>query len=247
MQKNKLALALGLALAAFASRAEAIPISNGDLVVVIQKGGTELILNLGDAFTPNDSLDLSSTIAGIPAFGGNLNGAKVVAIGVDDPGRTVDFGFGALPQENIVFSTLEADPAGSLTDQAIETGMSVVDSTLQSAAWFWQLRSVSGNTLQTTAAASYQMNLGLGTDAVANNFPFSIAGVVDGNGSLSLTVYSAVRGYTDFGGPDRSVSPIAALVVNGSNLAYVPEPGTLLLVGAGLLGLAGLDRRTRQA
>lgn len=243
---RKLALLLGLALAVIAGGAQAIPIANGDLIVVIQKGGTELYVNVGEAFGPNDVLDLSSAVAGIGAFGGNLNGAKVVALAVDDPGRlTPDFGFGQLPSENIIFSSLD-EPAALLSDLAIEGAMNLVDTSASSGAWFWQLRSVSGNTISTAQAFSYQAFVGLGTDAVGNNFPFSIAGVIDGNGALSINVYSSVRGYEDFGGPGRTVEQLGTLVFNGTQLSYVPEPGTLLLVGAGLLGLASMERRARR-
>jgi hypothetical protein len=244
---RKLALLLGLAAAVIASGAQAIPIANGDLVVVIQKGGTELYVNLGDASLAGDSVDLTAAIAGIPAFGGNLTGAKVVALAVDEPGRlTPDFGFGQLPQENLVFSSL-SDPAALLTDLAIEGAMNIVDTAASSAAWFWQIRQVAGNTITTAMAFSYQASLGLGTDAVANNLPFSIAGVIAGDGTLEIDVYSAVRGYEDFGGPARTVDQLGTLVFAGGQLSYVPEPGTLFLVATGLLGLASLERRSRRA
>lgn len=248
MHRKKLGLVLGgLALAVVAGRAEAISIANGDLVVTIQKGGTELYVNLGDAFATGDNLDLTTAIASLSGFGGTLTGAKVVGIGVANPGRTVDFGFGPLPEENIIFTSLETSPLPE--NQAIEQAMNVTDTAAASSAWFWQLRSPTvGNSLPTSASASYETNLGFGTDAVANRFPFSTAGIIAGDGTLTIDVYSAIRGYEDFGGPARSISQIGALVFGpGNTLSYVPEPGTLLLVGAGLLGLAGVDRRTRRA
>lgn len=245
MHRKKLGLLLGLALAVVAGRADAISIANGDLIVTLQKGGTELYVNLGDAFNANDNLDLTATIASLSGFGGSLAGAKVVGLAVAEPGRTVDFGFGALPQENIIFTTLETSPIPE--NGAIEQAMGVTDTSAASSAWFWQLRAV-GNSQPTSNSASYEQNLGLATDAVANRFPFSTAGIIAGDGTLTIAVYSAVRGYEDFGGPARSIQQIGALVFGaGDTLSYVPEPGTLLLVGAGLLGLAGLDRRTRRA
>jgi PEP-CTERM motif len=247
MHRKKLGLLLGLALAVVAGRAEAISIANGDLIVTLQKGGTELYVNLGDAFTANDNLDLSSAIASLSGFGGTLAGAKVVGIGVANPGRTVDFGFGPLPQENIIFTSLETNPLPE--NQAIEQAMNVTDTSAASSAWFWQLRSPTvGGSQSTGASSSYEGNLGFGTDAVANRFPFSTAGIIAGDGTLTIAVYSAVRGYEDFAGPARSIQAIGSLVFGpGDTLSYVPEPGTLLLVGAGLLGLAGIDRRTRRA
>ena len=165
-----------------------------------------------------------------------------------EPGRTIDFGFRPVPQENIIFTTLEADPQTMLTDDAIATGMNVTDTSLASAAWLWQLRSVSGSWPATTASASYELNLGFATDAVANNFPLSTAGIVAQDGTLTINVYSAARGYESFGGPATSIASIGTLVFGaGDTLSYVPEPGTLLLVGMGLLGLAAVDRRARRA
>jgi hypothetical protein len=107
---------------------------------------------------------------------------------------------------------------------------------------------VSGNSQATSASASYELNLGFGTDAVANRFQFSTAGIVAADGTLTIDVFSAIRGYADFGGPATSIGRIGTLSFGpGNTLSYVPEPGTLLLVGVGLAGLAALDRRTRRA
>jgi hypothetical protein len=241
MRRN-LGMLIGLGLAVVAGQAQAIPIANGDLVVVLQKAGTEVIVNVGDAFTSH-TIDLSAAATTL----GGLEGAKVVGLGVEDPGRlSPDFGFGQLPQENLIFSSLSI-PA-SLTDAQVELAMNATDTQLTSTAWFWLLRSVSNNVIPTSASFSYQNSLGLGTDAVANNLSFSIAALVAG-GSANLTIYNAIKGFEDFGGPARVVSELGTLSINGNTLSYaaVPEPGTLLLVGMGLAGLAALERRSRRA
>lgn len=239
---RKLSLMLGLTVALVGNAAHAIPIANGDLVVILQKAGTEVIVNIGNALTSH-TVDLSGASATL----GGLEGAKVAAIGVAEPGRTApDFGFGeGFLQENILFSTL-AD-ASVLTDGQIELAMNATDTAASSTAWFWLLRSVGSNVIQTSQSFSYQNALGLGTDALANNFPFSIASVIAG-GAVQLEILNAVRGYAEFGGPATLVQGIGTLSIAGNALSYsaVPEPGTLLLVTVGLAGLATIDRRARR-
>lgn len=228
-------LLLGLALATIAGAAQAIPIADDQLYVVISKNGTEAHFNLGDPSAPH-GLDLASTIAGIAAWGDDLIGATVSVLAVEDRGRlSGDFGFGQLPLENVIFSSVGAP---LLDDQQIASGMN------NTVTWFNTINSVGSGTVLTTNQSSYGMFLGAD---IGSAFPFTINAVVDGSGGLTLAIYSAVRGYSDFGGPARSVELIGTLSINGPNLSYVPEPGTLLLLGAGLAGLAALEKRARRA
>jgi hypothetical protein len=238
---KKLALVAGLAVAGFSSSASAIPLVNGDLLVVLQKSGTEVLVNLGN-YASSHTADLTAAASAL----GGLEGAKVAVVGVIEPGRTMDFGFGDFPAENILFSTLAT--SFNIEDTQIEVAMSVTDTALSSAAWFWQLRSVASNVIPTSASFSYQNNLGLGTDAIANSLSFSIAGLITG-GSLTLDIISAARGYPDFGGPSKVVGSAGSLVISGNSLTFtvIPEPGTLVLLAAGLGGLAAFQRRQRSA
>jgi hypothetical protein len=222
---------LGLGFALVASGAQAIPITDGQVYVVISKNGTELHLNLGAIDAPHN-LDLSSQIAGISAFGGNLSGATVAAIGVLDRTRlTDDFGFGPQPWENLAFTTT-FDPS-ALEDTNIAGGMNTT------VLWLNTIAAVASATVLTTNSSSY--GLFLGSD-VGSQFPFSINGTAD----AVIPMFTASRGYAEFGGPPKEITEIGFLSVTSAGmLTYVPEPGTLLLLGAGLAGLARLGRRAR--
>jgi hypothetical protein len=223
---RKLGLLLGLGLAMIAGGAQAIPIADNALYVVISKNGTELHVNLGTP-SANHSIDLTAAIAGIAAFGGNIEGAVVAVLAVEDRNRlTSDFGFGQLPLENLIFSST-FDPS-VLDDQQIAGGMNSV------VGWFNTINAVASASVLTSNLSSYGATLG---PDVGSQFPFPInANLV---GSLSLPIFGAVRGYSDFGGPARVVAQIGTLDL-GAN-------GTVLLLGAGLAGLASLERRSRRA
>jgi hypothetical protein len=230
---RKLGLLLGLGLALVASGAQAIPIADGSVYVVIAKNGTELHLNLGAIDAPHD-VNLASQIAAISAFGGSLAGATVTALGVLDRNRlSDDFGFGQQPLENIAFTT-NFDPT-TLDDQQIAGGMN------STVAWLNVINTVSSSTVLTSNTSSYTAVLG---PDVGSQFPFTINGMAD----TVIPMWVATRGYADFGGPAKDVHQIGFLSVTAAGaLSYVPEPGTLLLLGVGMLGLARFGGRAERA
>ena len=242
-----LALLGGLAIPA---PAPALVIDNGDLVGVFVKNGFEVVVNLGPA-NPGAPLDLAGTVD-VAEFGGSLAGARFIGLAVENPGRTVNCCGGTFPLENIIFTSLIADPMP--TDVEIESAMNRVDSTNATAAvWFQLLRQLPGTDselIQSTELFSYEMVLGGGgTDAIDNRFTFSTAGVFDGQERLQIPVFSVVRGYEVFGGPATEYTEILNLAFDGTQVEFQPAPEAPAALGTLVGGavLAALSRRRRGA
>jgi hypothetical protein len=246
--KGRVALLGAIAGLALGAPAAAMVIDNGDLVGVWVKNGFEVVVNLGPA-NPGAPLDLAGTLD-ITEFGGDLIGAKFIGLAVEDPGRTVNVpGFGVQPQENIIFTSLVTDPMP--TDTEIAAAMGTVDTASPSTAvWFNLLRQLPGTDSEVISSSelfSYEQVLGVGTDAIASRFTFSTAGVYDGQERLSIPLYSAVRGYSDFGGPDTEYAAILNLAFDGTEVEFLPAPeassalGTL--IGGALLAAHARRRR----
>jgi hypothetical protein len=245
--RGRLAAALGATVLAIAAPAAALNIENGDLVGIFQKGGTEVIVNLGPA-TPGSMLDLDPGTFNQPGFGNSVAGAKFVGLAVEDPGRTVNCcGGGPFPDENVIYTSLVLNPMPD--DSQIEQAMNIMDTELPSNAWFWQLRQLPGtdqDVIETTAVNSYEGNLGLGTDAIANFIGFSTAGVFDGNGHLTMPVYSAVRGYESFGGPPAEYMQIATVAIDNTSIDFQPAPEAPAILGTLVAGLTLFGLRARR-
>jgi hypothetical protein len=240
-------LAAVSALVLSSTAGQTLEIGPGDLVGVFVKNGYEVVVNLGPA-SQNMNVDLSGVVD-IPQFGGSIADAKFVAMGVQEVGREIDFGEGPVPQENVMFSKASGTPQP--TDLQIANAMNALESALPgSGVWFELLRDLDGTSSELISSSSnfsYERRLGLGTDAIANAFTFSIAGTVNDAEQLSVTVYGSERGYEGFGGPAREVTPIAGLQLNGTDV-FVPEPHAYLslLTGAGVLGAIS-RRRNRNS
>jgi hypothetical protein len=238
---------LGWATAA-PSAATALQIEDGDFIGIFVKNGVEVIVNMGAA--EPGAIDLSSELD-VPAFGGTLEGVKFVGLAVEDPGRTINCCGQPtpLPQPNLIYTSLLVDPTP--TDSQIALAMEAVDNVLPgSTAWFNVLRQLPGTDSEEIAVDelfSYTSTLGLGTDAVANNLPFSTAAVFDANERITgLGVYLAVYGYEDFGGPETEYLAIGNLGFDGPNgTISVPEASQVLgtLLGFAVLGAARVRRR----
>jgi len=248
--------ACGALLAALAlpAPAAALQIDNGDLVGIFSKGGVEVIVNLGPA-QAGEAVSLPSTAFDDPAFGGSSAGAKFVGLAVEDPARTVNVpGLGSFPQENVIYTTMVEDPMPS--DLAIEQAMNILESPSPgSTVWFQQLRALPGtlsDVLDSSQQNSYEQYIGKGTDAIANNFPFSTAVTVGQDERITVPVYSAVRGYEPFGGDPTEYVEVARLALDGTDATFEPAPEApaVLRTLCGALVLAAFElgrRRSRSA
>lgn len=245
---SRRAALLVLALLGLSAPASALQIAEGDFIGVFVKDGTEVVVNLGPAQVGEMPPLPASLFAG-PPFNGSLVGVKVVGMAVTDLDRTVNCCGGTFPQPNIVYTCADSNPMP--TDDQIELAANAVDQAGAGAnTWFNFLRQLGGTdseVISTSELFSYTNVLGLGTDAIANSFTFSIAGVVEGDGTLALGVFEAVRGYEFAGGPPTEYIPVATLSLDGTDVTFEPAPeasqALLLLVGiAALWGGARVRR-----
>jgi hypothetical protein len=225
----------------------ALQIEHGDLIGIFVKNGVEVIVNMGPA-APG-SIDLSGELD-VPEFGGTLEGVKFVGLAVEDPGRMINCcGQTGLPQPNLIYTSLETDPTP--TDEQIALAMEAVDNASSlSTAWFNLLRTLPGTdseVLEASDVNSYTNTLGVGTDRVANNLPFSTAAVFGADEKIAgLGVYSAVYGFEPFGGPDTEYLAIGVLGFDGANgTISVPEAPQVVgtVVAFATLVFAGSRRR----
>lgn len=206
----------------------------------------------------------SQTYALPSALGTSIVGKTFLAIGVPKFDQTVPVDIGGgfildLPRSNILFTTDTANPGAALSTSAITSGMNN--------AYNWEATFVRPSigaspttdlvaTISAGSPNSYTTNLNQNeTNTLGGAFPFGV-GVVLGSASQNVALWMAqmdlVGGSGNPTAPPQEVMHLFDFTVEdfGSGqfkISIVPEPGTALLFGAGMLGLAWTGRRKQRS
>jgi hypothetical protein len=257
--KRSLGAAVALAVAVIGwmpSAAEALPFqyTTGDLVAVINKAGTDLILNFGQIPTSGTT---TKSFALPTQFGGTLANA------------TFNGGF-SIPDDQtfpeiIAITTTSPlnfpDPTGQFA-----TGIAGSFQSLNPpGGWFGGLggfaappgggqvyiRDFNILAVDASVSGSYTNSIGLGTDAINSQLTNGVNtrklfGVAT---SASLPFYRLTYTFNDNGDSVYQKALLGTLTaaLNGSSVdltfTAIPEPGTMLLLTSGLVGLSVAGRK----
>ncbi len=242
------AFALAGAIALAAQPAAAFSYATDDLLLMISKSGTEATVNLGQLGSGTSPLSASIDLT---SFGGSLSGAtyRLLAEPVrasDAPNSQNEMVFSAAPGVNV--------PSYASSDTLVN-GLAAVsflfdDSPNGYAPALGLVGPGTANILSNTATQitypesngiSYKAKLNAtGGDTLNSNFPFGIGTLFDTSSSTTLWDAQINQDFTG-----SILKELGTVTLSGSTATFspVPEPGTLLLLGAGLSGLVVFGRR----
>ncbi|HTO05718.1 MAG TPA: PEP-CTERM sorting domain-containing protein [Myxococcota bacterium] len=205
----------------------------GSLVGVYQKNGFEYLVNLGTGVGP------LTYDANITEFGGSTAGALFSVVGVVDRNLVDDFGSAI---GNIEYS--KTGSPGSLSDDAILTAGTRVAGFGTSDSWFDLIPAIANGApgTHTTIPNNLVNSFAVRVDnTFFGAFPFSIAGTIAADGTLTTSVYQAISS-SDVNGTPQVNSLLVTLHVTPTGLA--PEPMSMVLIGVALAGVAAVRRRS---
>jgi len=241
--------------------ANALTYTSGDLVTVFVNNGNEFIADLGNLATLASGtsvvLGTSASLGSTGGTGGIFTAFETNAPFTGNDPRSLTFTTDPSvnpPSNDNVLSYVRALPSGQL---ALDDG--------SASGWLFNLSGFpaagTGGVLvndatrvaiPTSNPSSYTNVIGLGTNELNNLLPFSTAATLSGNGQV-VDLWTGKQT-----GLRTSVTTLIGTLTVDGNFAgdgsevrvtfnAVPEPGTLLLVGAGLAGLVWSGRGRRAA
>jgi hypothetical protein len=234
---------------ASATPASAFSYANGDLILVFVKGGFEVIANEGQTPTSGANLVVQgNTLPLPPSFGGTVFAADWTALSVRNPNQTADVAGATLNTYNLILTSTQ-DPS-QIQYNDIGNAQAVLSPAGGGTGWLQMLTQIgpaNSSTILTNTAntlvissgllQSYETNVGLGTDTVGNTLPISTSSIVDAD---TMPLYELIQNPTV---PPAGGLHLGVTLDTLGQITVTPEPGTALLLGAGLLGLVHFGRR----
>ena len=244
-----------------AGGASALTYSSGDLVGVFVNSGTELVVDLGalSSLTTGHAATFGTpaNFGATGALGGTFTAFEANAPFTGTAGRQVTFTTDPTVNPLIFDNQLSAyvtkiPPSQAALDDGSSTGwLRNLNGFPAAGTGGVIINNATELAIPTSVPSSYTNVIGLGTNKINNLLPFSTASTLSGNGQ-TLDLWTGTR----TGVQTSSTVQIGMLKVDGNSagdgsqvritFSAVPEPGTLLLVAAGLAGLVGIGKRRRE-
>ena len=226
MKKLVLAMAAAfLVFAAAAGSASAASFANGDLVLVLyEEGGNEVAIDLGE---------IADYTVNYANYADNFDDISNVKVGLFSVGTLADCFAG----NSFYYGSADSDNAPELTMSAFMSSVGLATDTYTSYAG----DTTDGVTvISETATGAYYTYLTLGGTSPGAYGGISLTGkeaTFDDDGNSIIYLY----GYT--AGPSGITVANDGNYVAAISISSVPVPGTLVLLGSGILGLVGLRRK----